>query len=151
MPLERPGPVVSTATFRSIMGRAPAHRQMDHALNQNSMYRIVSLLLLAVGALSSVVLQAQPHGREAFTRQYCLGCHNQRFKAAGLVLEGVFHTQTAVRPDVWEKVVKKVRSGDMDSLARPKRRARRLLTVSLPISTKHSSGSLTPAGLLFAA
>ncbi len=83
------------------------------------MLRILPLLTLAATSLA-VLLRAEPESREAFTRQYCMACHNQRAKAGGFVLEGVSHADPSVRPDVWEKVVKKVRAQEMPPAGMPR-------------------------------
>jgi mono/diheme cytochrome c family protein len=49
----------------------------------------------------------------ALVKQYCVTCHNERLKTAGLVLDQLDVTRVGVHADVWEKVVQKVRSGAM--------------------------------------
>ena len=49
----------------------------------------------------------------ALLKQYCVTCHNERLKTAGLLLDQLDVTHVGVRADVWEKVVQKVRSGTM--------------------------------------
>jgi mono/diheme cytochrome c family protein len=44
---------------------------------------------------------------------YCVTCHSQRLKTAGLVLEGLDVTKVAGASDVWEKVVQKLRTRTM--------------------------------------
>jgi hypothetical protein len=41
--------------------------------------------------------------------QYCIGCHNQRTKTAGLALEGLDLTKLPEHADIWEKAIMKVR------------------------------------------
>jgi len=41
---------------------------------------------------------------------YCLTCHNARAKTGGLVLEGLDPADAPAHPDVWEKVIRKVRA-----------------------------------------
>jgi mono/diheme cytochrome c family protein len=45
--------------------------------------------------------------------QYCVSCHSARLKTGGLVLEGRDLAQLPVDADVWEKVLRKLRSGAM--------------------------------------
>jgi hypothetical protein len=68
----------------------------------------------------AVVLQAQPEGRDAFTARYCLACHNPRTKSAGLDLEAVAKTDPSARPELWEKVVRRVRAREMPPAGMPK-------------------------------
>ena len=52
--------------------------------------------------------------------QYCIGCHNQRLRTGGLVLEGLDATQPHTNPDVWERVAAKLRAGSMPPPGRPR-------------------------------
>ena len=49
--------------------------------------------------------------------KYCVTCHNQRLKTAGLVLDAEGMTNVAEHAEVWEKVIRKVR-GRLDASAR---------------------------------
>src|SRR5215510_6235670 len=44
---------------------------------------------------------------------YCLTCHNQKLRTAGLVLEGVDASRPAANAEIWERVIAKLRSGAM--------------------------------------
>ncbi len=61
---------------------------------------------------------AEPHG--AVLKRYCLGCHNQRLLTAGLALDTVDVADVGARPDVWEKVARKLRSRTMPPRGRPR-------------------------------
>jgi hypothetical protein len=45
--------------------------------------------------------------------RYCVGCHSEALKTGGLVLEKVDLEHVGDRADLWEKVVRKLRSGSM--------------------------------------
>jgi hypothetical protein len=45
--------------------------------------------------------------------QYCVGCHNQRLKTGGLVLEGLDASSASANAEIWEKVVRKLRTNAM--------------------------------------
>ncbi|HVQ12475.1 MAG TPA: DUF1592 domain-containing protein, partial [Vicinamibacterales bacterium] len=45
--------------------------------------------------------------------RYCITCHSQRLKTAGLVLEGSELARVSAAPDVWEKVARKLRTREM--------------------------------------
>ncbi len=49
----------------------------------------------------------------AFLTRYCLTCHNERLKTAGLTLEGLNPERPGERPEIWETVVRKLRAGAM--------------------------------------
>src|SRR3954451_25157770 len=44
---------------------------------------------------------------------YCVGCHNERAKTGGLSLAAPELANIATHPDIWEKVLRKVRGGMM--------------------------------------
>ena len=49
----------------------------------------------------------------ALLNQYCLGCHNDRTKRGNLSLENLDLTALGDNPQLWEKVVRKLRAGVM--------------------------------------
>jgi len=53
-------------------------------------------------------------------KQYCLGCHSERVKAGGLVLETVDLSRPAAHAEVLEKVALKVRGGLMPPAGSPR-------------------------------
>jgi mono/diheme cytochrome c family protein len=56
---------------------------------------------------------------QAFVKQYCVTCHNERNKAAvsNLVLEKVDTAAAGQHGEIWEKVVMKLRAGQMPPLS----------------------------------
>ena len=56
----------------------------------------------------------------ATLRRYCLACHNARLRTAGLALEALDPGRVGDRPDVWERVVDKLRTGAMPPAGRPR-------------------------------
>src|SRR5688572_33210897 len=56
----------------------------------------------------------------AIINQYCVGCHNTRTKAAGLALDTINVEKVSESVDVWEKVVRKLRSRVMPPVGRPR-------------------------------
>ena len=55
----------------------------------------------------------------ATVTQYCAGCHNDRARAGGLVLTALDPANVAADADVWEKVIRKVRTGMMPPVGVP--------------------------------
>ncbi len=49
----------------------------------------------------------------ALVNQNCLNCHNDKARIGGLSLQGVSLTEVPANAAVWEKVLRKVQSGDM--------------------------------------
>ena len=52
--------------------------------------------------------------------RYCVTCHSERLQTGGLSLETLDVTNVAVHREVWEKVVKKLRTGAMPPRPRPR-------------------------------
>ena len=48
--------------------------------------------------------------------QYCVTCHNSRLKSGGLALDVLDATNVAAHAETWEKVVRKLRTGEMPPL-----------------------------------
>ena len=72
----------------------------------------------AVSALRSTTrsapgpsLPAAPH--QALIDEYCLSCHDEDHKKAGLALDTIAAQDVPQHPDVWEKVVRKLRARQM--------------------------------------
>jgi mono/diheme cytochrome c family protein len=55
---------------------------------------------------------------KAVLAKYCVTCHNQRAKTAGLALDSLDLADVGHHADVWEKVVRKVRTGAMPPVGR---------------------------------
>jgi mono/diheme cytochrome c family protein len=85
-------------------------------------------LLYLVGfalALSTLVAQPQTRpsparviaptasGQRALLDQYCVTCHSDRLKTANLSLEKLDLTSAGDHPELWEKVIRKLRAGVM--------------------------------------
>jgi cytochrome c5 len=88
----------------------------------------VFLLVLATAsvAVPRASQQAQPTAasptaaQRALLDQYCVSCHNQQVKTAGLMLDKADLNDIPGGAATWEKVVMKLRAGMMPPLGRPK-------------------------------
>ncbi len=58
--------------------------------------------------------------QRALVTKYCVTCHNERLKTAGLTLDSMDVDHVAQNPDVWEKVVRKLRGGMMPPQGMPR-------------------------------
>src|SRR6266516_2878426 len=70
----------------------------------------------------------------ALVNTYCVTCHNDRLKTAGLSLQSVALTNVPEHAQIWEKVVRKLRTGEMPPAtvrARPDPKAAEALAASL--------------------
>jgi hypothetical protein len=52
--------------------------------------------------------------------RYCVSCHNDRVKRGGLVLDAVAARDVGENPEVWEKVLRKVRARQMPPVGMPR-------------------------------
>ena len=83
-------------------------------------------LFIAIGGHGrSTWAQPTPAGhtgspQRALLDQYCVGCHNERSLTADLALDTLDVDNVAMAPDVWERVVRKLRAGSMPPLPRPR-------------------------------
>ncbi len=60
----------------------------------------------------------EANGRLDLLKNYCLACHNATLKTAGLVLESVDTDEVGQDAALWEKVLRKVQSGQMPPAGR---------------------------------
>jgi mono/diheme cytochrome c family protein len=51
---------------------------------------------------------------------YCVTCHNQRLKTAGLMLDTADVTSPHANPELWERVIARLRAGSMPPAGRPR-------------------------------
>jgi cytochrome c5 len=85
---------------------------------------------ITVVASSSAPLQAAPARQLAVTHQaisprpvidkYCVTCHNQKLKTAGLMLDTADMQNVTRDGALWEKVIRKLRSGNMPPVGSPR-------------------------------
>jgi hypothetical protein len=76
---------------------------------------VVAGLWLAAACAAST----GPSPREILDK-YCVTCHNQRLKTGGLTLDTVDLGRVPAQAEVWEKVVRKLRSGSMPPAGVPR-------------------------------
>src|SRR5947207_4659979 len=71
----------------------------------------------------------------AMLDKYCVTCHNQRLKTAGLTLDNVDLAHPAAGAEVWEKVIRKVRAEMMPPVGAPRPEKSALDTLSAYLET----------------
>ena len=74
------------------------------------------VLLWAVGSLSAQTASSP----QALIDTYCVTCHNERLKTAGLMLDKTDLAQAGANAELWEKVLRKLRAGEMPPPGRPR-------------------------------
>src|SRR5262249_51807306 len=93
-----------------------------------------SVLFLAVVAFGAPEPASTPS--RAMIDRYCLGCHNASLRSGGLALEPAAAKTPTENPQVWEKVVRKLRARYMPpaGLPRPDERTYEAVVSSLEMS-----------------
>src|SRR5712691_3068905 len=98
------------------------------------MYRRASLLYVCILVLGGTYLAAPPPrspqavitptqlavAPRAVIDQYCVGCHNERLKIAGLMLDKADIDHAGSRAEIWEKVLRKLHTREMPPPGRPR-------------------------------
>ena len=85
---------------------------------------VLALTLAFTGTVQPASAQSPANAggepSRALLDRYCVTCHNDRLKTAGLALDTVDVAQVAAHAEVLEKVVRKLRSGQMPPEGRPR-------------------------------
>jgi hypothetical protein len=96
---------------------------------------------------------AQPRGVEgpdpAFVKQYCATCHNDRVKAGALSLDALNPGAVDGHAEVWEMVVRKLRTGMMppDGAPKPPAAQRESFTAALEASLDRAAARRPDPGM----
>src|ERR1700679_2106126 len=67
--------------------------------------------MMAAFAIAQTPAPADPNA--ALIKRYCVGCHNNSLKTAGVILQGVDLSTVAGKEDLLERVLGKVKTGQM--------------------------------------
>ena len=82
------------------------------------------LYALPIAAANSVRqgrgLGVAASSEQATINRYCVTCHSDRLQTGGLSLEGVDISDVALQSELWERVVRKLRTGSMPPRPRPR-------------------------------
>lgn len=71
------------------------------------------LLVISTGSLSSVAFAAEPSPVSAVIRQSCFGCHAADAPKGALNLAAIVTDDVSRHPQIWEKVVRRLRARQM--------------------------------------
>src|SRR5262245_34062036 len=85
---------------------------------RRSLLVFACIVWIAVGCPFAAA--AQTVSPRAVLDKYCVSCHNQSFKTAGLMLDKADVEHAGVNPEIWEKVLRKLRAGEMPPPGRPR-------------------------------
>jgi mono/diheme cytochrome c family protein len=72
-----------------------------------------------------------------FASTYCAGCHNDRLKTGGLSLEDPALADPAAHPELWEKVLHKISTGQMPPARMPRPEPAAFRRIVAHIETTH--------------
>ena len=92
----------------------------------------------AAGAQAQSPSHALATGAEpvrAVLNRYCVGCHNERLRTAGLALDEMDPARVGDHAATWEKVVRKLRTGAMPPVGRRRPDAATYATVASALET----------------
>ena len=87
--------------------------------------RGISALMYLCAVLMAATTQAVAAQDSSFTPRavidkYCVTCHNERLKTAGLTLDKADIDHPGPNAEVWEKVLRKLREKEMPPAGRPR-------------------------------
>jgi mono/diheme cytochrome c family protein len=89
--------------------------------------RSIVLACLAVLSLAAVPIillgddsATRAPAARAMIEKYCIGCHNAKLKTAGLAFDVANLERIGDHPDFWEKVARKLRTGEMPPAGMPR-------------------------------
>ena len=94
-------------------------------------------------------LPASPSAaHRAVVNEYCVSCHNDRLKTGGLALDGFVAREPGENPDVWEKVLRKMRARQMPpvGMRRPDDATYQAAIASLEISLDRAAAATPNPG-----
>jgi hypothetical protein len=76
--------------------------------------------LQAASPQSSTPVESPASPHRAVLNRYCVTCHNEKLKTAGLILEKIDLENVPAAAPIWEKVVRKLRTGAMPPAGMPR-------------------------------
>jgi len=82
-------------------------------------FAALGLTLVLAGGGYLRAQKPKPSPQRALLDKYCVTCHNQAVKTAGLMLDKMDLDRVGENAEVWEKVVRKLRGGMMPPLGMP--------------------------------
>ncbi len=74
----------------------------------------------SAGGIRERIEAPSPAPQRALLDRYCVTCHNQRLQTGGLALDTLDVSRVGEAPDLWERVVLKLRGGMMPPAGRPR-------------------------------
>jgi len=79
--------------------------------------------VLTLAAFSPALAEKAPTSPRALLDQYCVGCHNDKVKTAGVSVQALDPSNVGQAAETWEKVLRKLSAGEMPPAAMPRPQA----------------------------
>ena len=116
---------------------------MNRPLASLAAVLVIGATAITVAGSADTSLPAQHLSGDAFVKQYCTGCHNQKLHIAGLALDSIDLRDVSHNGELLEKLVLKVRSGAMPpaSAPRPEKAAVNTFLASLETSLDRAAAA----------
>jgi hypothetical protein len=112
-------------------------RGTRHIFRRRSRVRRLAICALVVGSIGVIPSGVQTSARQgqpepapgratpsadprAVLDKYCVTCHNQKLRTAGLALDSLDVAHPSASAEIWEKVISKLRAGSMPPPGRPR-------------------------------
>src|SRR3989442_5380206 len=75
--------------------------------------------VVTVISSTAAAADSQPAAARALLDRYCIGCHNQKLKTAKVALDTVDLSKPGSHAEVLERVLRKLRTGEMPPVGMP--------------------------------
>jgi uncharacterized protein DUF1592/uncharacterized protein DUF1588/uncharacterized protein DUF1585/uncharacterized protein DUF1587/uncharacterized protein DUF1595 len=89
-------------------------------LGTTATFLLAGYLLTVQAAQTPAGAPALVPAHDTFVTRYCASCHNDRLKRGGLTLETAAAKDVGESPEVWEKVLRKIRARQMPPVGLPR-------------------------------
>ena len=99
---------------------APTSKTFRTFLASTGVVLLGAAFLQAAGLQSMTPVSSHDPSYQELLGRYCATCHNEQLRTAGLVLSTLDVGKAGQEPEVWEKVVKKLRTGAMPPEGMPR-------------------------------
>ena len=83
-------------------------------------FTVGSLAFGAAAATAQPASEGAASAERALVDRYCVACHNERMRVADLTLDTADVDDVGAHPEIWERVVRKLRAGAMPPAPRPR-------------------------------
>ena len=107
------------ALMLALLGAVPRGQSLKTTRQRGTRPRASAGTAAGGSATSKAVVDYSAEAN-AVVGKYCVTCHNQRMKTAGVMFDTEGITDVGQHAEVWEKVIRKVRGGSMPPMGSPR-------------------------------